>query len=256
MKIIGPSILILLLAALMTPVTVSAFSLEAAIGGWRQSPSGELAFEPSGTASLLDVEDDLNYEDENKLFGRLRIETPLFLPNLYVMATPMSFDGKGLKTVDFKFGDKIFDGGIGFDSKIILDHLDVGLFYGILPLKNATLGKLNIDIGVNVRVFDIEARLEQESIGKVSEDVTLPLPMVFTAVQFRPLDALAFEAEGRGIAIGEDKAYSLIGRIRLNLFGPLFVTGGYRYDKYDIDYEDVVIDAHIGGPFVEVGLAL
>ncbi len=89
----------------------------------------------------------------------------------------------------------------------------------------------------------------------MNESTTVPIPQVYLALQFRPIDFLAIEAEGRGISISGNKAYSLIGRLRFNLVGFLFLTGGYRYDKIDIDEEGVIIDTDFSGSFAEAGLS-
>lgn len=89
----------------------------------------------------------------------------------------------------------------------------------------------------------------------MNESTTVPIPQVYLALQFRPIDFLAIEAESRGISISGNKAYSLIGRLRFNLVGFLFLTGGYRYDKIDIDEEGVIIDTDFSGSFAEAGLS-
>jgi outer membrane protein len=232
------------------PVSVHAIGLGAAVGAWRQSPSGQFAYEPLGPNSILDIDEDLNYDNETRPMGWINIDMPLIIPNIYVSATPMEFDGTGDKT--FKFGDIIVDGA--FESKLTLDHLDVALYYGIPLLETATLNTLNIDIGLNVRIFDLETTITELASGTTeTESVTLPLPMVFVAVQFRPIDAISIEAEGRGISISDNKAFSLIGRLRWNALGPFFLAGGYRYDKYDIDEEGILVDADFSGPFAELG---
>jgi hypothetical protein len=65
---------------------------------------------------------------------------------------------------------------------------------------------------------------------------------------------MAVEAEGRGITISDSAIYSLLGRLRFKVFGPAFVAAGYRYDKIDVDEDDVDADFTIQGPFAEVGL--
>ena len=54
----------------------------------------------------------------------------------------------------------------------------------------------------------------------------------------------------------EHKVYSLLGRLRYNVAGPVFLAGGYRFDKVDVDEDDVVVDADFSGPFIEAGLKL
>jgi outer membrane protein len=236
--------------AVSLPVSVHAFGIEIAGGAWRQSPSGQLGYEPLSPTDILDLETDLNYEDETRFFGRVNIDMPLIIPNIYVMATPMEFEGNGSK--NFNFGGTTVNGA--FYSKLTLDHLDVALYYGIPLLETATFDTLNIDIGLNVRIFDLEATVKESATGDTeTESATVPIPMVFVALQFRPIEAIAIEAEGRGISISGNKAYSLMGRLRWNAIGPFFLAGGYRYDKYDIDEDGIVVDADFSGPFGEVG---
>lgn len=241
-----------LLLIITTAGTGHAFGVEFAAGAWKQSPSGKLAYEALSPNDILNLESDLNYQDETRFFGWIDIDMPLFFPNIYLMATPMEFEGTGNKT--FNWGGQTFTGE--FFSKLSLNHLDVALYYGIPLLETATLDTLNIDVGLNVRIFDLEATATEIGGGvSETESFTVPIPMVFVAVQFRPIEAIAIEAEGRGISIGGNKAYSLIGRLRWNAFGPLFLAGGYRLDKYDIDEEGVILDADFSGPFGELGFS-
>jgi outer membrane protein len=240
---------------LALPASAAAFGVEIAGGAWLQAPSGHMAYKPLGSFSDLDLEDDLDYDDKIRPFGRLKIDMPLFVPNLYIMATPIKFDGRGSKNVSFNFGDLVVPANTKFDSELTLNHLDVALYYSIPLLETASLNTVSIDLGLNVRVADLKGQIKVPSLGRESEDYLLPVPMVFAAVQLRPFDFLAIEAEGRGITFKGDKVYSLIGRVRWNLFGPLFLTGGYRYDKIDVDKDDLDINADFSGPFAEAGLS-
>jgi outer membrane protein len=250
------SIIFIISIAMALPGAAQAFGLEIAGGAWWQSPSGTLAYDALNPNDFLDLENDLKYEDETRFFGRLNIDMPLFIPNIYVMVTPMEFEGNGIKALNFNFGGQNISGSAPFYSRLNLNHADIALYYGIPALETVTAHILNIDIGINVRIYDVEARIVQASSSvDVTESVTVPIPQVFLALQFRPTDFLAFEAEGRGISISGNKAYSLIGRLRFNILGPLFLAGGYRYDKIDIDEEGVIIDTDFSGPFAEGGLA-
>jgi outer membrane protein len=243
------------LVVLTANTSAWAWGLEVAIGGWYQDPSGTLGYQAVGIDDILDLENDLNYKEETRVTGRINIDMPLFIPNIYLMATPMEFEAIGQKDGGFKFGDVNFDPG-SFETKTVLDPLDVGLYYGIPLLETATFQKFNIDIGLNVRIFDYELKIQQDSTGLTeTETGTLPVPMVFLAAQFRPLERLSLEAEGRGISYSGNDVYSLIGRIKFKIAGPVFAAGGYRYDKIKIDEEDVLADIEISGPFLEAGIS-
>ena len=237
------------------PTASYALGLEFAVGGWKQSPQGYIAYEPVTDNDELDLERDCNYDDETRFTGRLKIDMPIFLPNIYLMVTPMEFDGEGSKTVNFEFGNDTFSANAPFYSKLILDHYDVGFYYGIPFIETLSAEKINIDIGLNIRIFEFEVEVRQDSpiFLEESEDFTLPVPMLYLAMQIKPVDKLAIEAEVRAISYSGNKLYSLLGRVKYNIFGPVFATAGYRYDKLKIDEEDVEVDIDFSGPFIEVG---
>lgn len=240
---------------LATGDTAGAFGLEAAVGGWAQEPSGTIGYKALNAGDILDVEGDLDYDEENRVSARLSIDMPLILPNIYLMATPMQFDATGQKENGFKFGDVSFDAG-PFYSETVLDNLDIGLYYGIPLLESATLEKLNIDVGLNVRIYDYELTVRQDSTGlSETESGTIPIPMFFLAAQFRPIERLSFEAEGRGVTYSGNDIYSLIGRVKVKIVGPLFAAGGYRYEKTKLDEDDIDADVEISGPFLEAGFS-
>jgi outer membrane protein len=250
-------LLFCLIFILSIPTTSFAWGLEIAGGAWYQKPSGNMSFDNSTNKDDLDLEDDLNYDDKWKAFGRLIIDMPLFFPNIYLMYTPMKWDETSSKNVNFKFGGQKFQADVDFDSELKINHFDVGLFWGLPFINTATADVLNIDIGLNVRFMDVEAEIEQKDLNlKESESYSLPLPMLYTGMQIKPLKYIALEFEGRGIGWSSDYYVSLTGRLKVkpSFLGPVFVAGGYRYDNLKIDYQNIDIDTEFYGPFAEAGL--
>ena len=250
-------LLFCLVFILSIPTVSFAWGLEIAGGAWYQKPSGNMSFDNSTHKDDLDLEDDLNYDDKWKAFGRLIIDMPLFFPNIYLMYTPMKWDETGRKNVNFKFGGKDFQADVDFNSELKLNHFDVGFFWGLPFISTATADVLNIDLGLNVRFMDVKAEIEQKDLDlKESESYVLPLPMLYTGMQIKPLKYIALEFEGRGIGWSSDYYVSLTGRLKVkpSFLGPVFVAGGYRYDNLKIDYQDIDIDTEFYGPFAEAGL--
>ena len=235
--------------------TATAMGLEAAVGGWRQSPSGSLGYDAIDDGDILDLEENFRYSEEQGFMGRVVLDMPLVLPNIYLMANTMEFSGTGQVGEEFKFGDISFNPG-GFDSEVSLNHFDVALFYGIPFLETASLGLIDINFGINIRLYDYEVSIHQEWSGlDESEDGFLPIPMVFLWVQVSPIDELCFEVEGRGITYNGNDLYSIIGRVKINIFGPVFAAGGYRYDKLSVDEDDIEMNIEFSGPFLEAGFS-
>jgi outer membrane protein len=246
---------VVFLFAMVMPSQSFAVGLEFALGVWEQSPEGQLSFEEISELDTLDLEDDLSYDDETRLFARLKIDMPAVIPNIYLMATPMEFEADSQLNRDVNFGGIVIPINVPFSSELTLDHFDVALYYGIPGLETATADLLNVEIGINIRVYDFEGKVDVPSLGLTeSEDFTAPVPMVYLAAQLRPLERLAIEAEARGIVLGDDKGYSLIGRLKWKFLKPFFIAGGYRVDKIDVEEDDFTLDVDFSGLFAEAGV--
>jgi outer membrane protein len=243
--------LLLPLVMVALPSASYALGIEAAIGGWAQDPSGDIAYKGEG----LDIDDDLKYDDETRLYGRVKIDLPTPVPNIYLMATPMSFEGRGEKDATFRFGDETFQADVKFISKLDLDHYDLALYYGLPFIKTATADVLNVELGLNVRVIDFNAEITQSETGiEESKSYTLPVPMVYLGVQVAPVEWLAIEAEGRGVAYSGNHYYDGIGRLKVKPLGPVFIAGGWRFENISLDEKDIEADIDVDGPFAEVGV--
>jgi hypothetical protein len=94
-----------LLVLVLLPCAASAAGVELAVGVWNQTPKGDVAYKGTTAQDNLNIKNDLKYGDETRLSGRIRIETPLFFPNIYLMASPMRFKESGSKTTPFNFGN-------------------------------------------------------------------------------------------------------------------------------------------------------
>lgn len=242
-------------AVLVVPCRAFAFfGVEAGVGYWHQTPSGTLGYKKILPTDDVDLEKDLNLGSENRPFARVKVELPLILPNIYFMATPMSFQGTGSKNADFNYGGQQFQAGVTLESKLKLDHYDLALYYPIPLLKTATLGKLNIDLGLNARQIAFEGTIR--GLGQTaSKSLTLYVPMIYAGIQIKPISLIGIEAEVRGIAYGSNNYLDFIGRLKVMPLGPLFVAAGYRSEQLKIDVSDVKADIKFSGPFAEVGFS-
>jgi len=248
-----------LLTLALMPGAASATGIELSLGVWNQLPQGDISFNASTGTDNLNLKDNLKFNDETRIFGRVKIEPPLFFPNIYLMATPLGFSETGSKNASFQFGDVKFAANVPFTSELKLDHYDIGLYYGIPALKTVTAKILNVDLGIDARIIDFKARVTgQDSVTGLivtdSKSLVIPMPMLYLGFQVNPVKWVAAEGEVRGIAYGKNHYYDLIGRVKIKPFGPIFAAAGYRYEKINIDTDDVKAKANFGGPFGEIGV--
>ncbi|ADH85620.1 TIGR04219 family outer membrane beta-barrel protein [Desulfurivibrio alkaliphilus] len=241
------------LALLALPAKALALGLEVAVGVWSQSPSGDIGYEIDSSDDRLDLKRDAGFDRESRFTGRAKLELPI-IPNIYLQATPMEFSGKGDKSVDFRFGDQTFDADVDFKSKLTLDQYDVALYYG-LPLAGlATLGTVNIDLGLNLRFVSLKAEVDQPDTGfKESRSATLTVPMLYAGVQISPVDRFRLDLEGRYIAYSGNRYLDLVARLQGKISGPFFAAAGWRHQDIKIDARDIEGSLKVNGPFLETG---
>lgn len=238
-----------LLTARLSPLFGLGF--DAAVGGSRITPWGEAAYK--GTS--LDLKNDLNLAQATAVQGRLKAELPLFLPNLYLIAAPMKFEGKGSIGRPFQFAGRSFAANQEFSSSLKLDRYDLAVYYGIPILKTATAGIFNIDLGVNVRLIDFKAEISQAQSGiSESKSLTFAVPMGYLSFQISPIDLIKIEAELRGIGYKSQRYFDAAGRVKLKVLPLLYIAGGYRFENMHLSQEDVNTDLRFGGPTAEIGV--
>jgi len=256
MKKINLSIaVVLLLCTAMTPKG-DAFDAPGALWVKKQPSTAESTFDRPGPANVRVSADSRDVDENTRSFGRYIVDMPRYLPTICLMASPIKYEGTNINSMRLDFGDESVKDDLALNSDVAaLNDLDIALYYGIPFVKTVSHDRLNVDVGINLRSIDFDDEIERDSIGQTSESFILPIPMVFAAVQFHPLDLLAIEAEGRGISIGGKKSYGLTGRIRWKTYGPIYAAGGYRFSRYEIDNDGLVVDTEISGPFVEAGLS-
>ncbi len=229
--------------------------VEVAVGAWRQSPSGVVSYKSDDE---FDLEDTLGYDDETAFFGRLKIELPFPVPSIYLMYSPLKFEATSVTDGFYDFGGITVVPGIPFYSKLSADQYDIGLYYRIPLLKQASFNRLNIELGINTKIIDAEAEVVQDTFAPIyvlreTEQDTLAVPMAYLGAQFRPLQRLSLEGEFRGLSWSDSSFYSFIGRVKADIWGPLFAAGGYRFDTGDSTEWALKFDADFQGPFIETG---
>lgn len=236
-----------LLVCLVIPVSSYALvDIEAAVGIWGASPSGDFSY---NSDLQYDMEDVLGFEDEIFPMLRLKIELPV-IPNIYIMATPMKFDGKAGQ--EFEFDGETFPANT--KTELNFNQYDLGFYYGMPFLGLASLGKIHLNAGLNLRFIQMDAKMSDQGQSlKKEESLVLPLPLLYLAADISPIDLFIIEAEIRALPVKDLEIISAIARIKINIPGPVFVAGGYRHETIAFDHDDFDFDIKFSGPFAEAG---
>ena len=225
-----------------------AAEIEAAVAYWGQAPAGSLSYQGDN----LDLKRNLNYGEQGKVQVRLKVHMPAFLPNAYFMATFSKFTAQSTLSHPFTFGQVAFNGGQTFSSILKLNHYDLAAYYSLLP--RPVRGLVNVEAGVNARVVDFVAQIDQGAT-EVLQTSTIVVPLLYIGAQFKPVRSVSLEAETRGMVFAREHYLDIIGRVKFFPMRPFFVAAGYRYDEMRLKRHDINASVKLAGPFVEAGAA-
>lgn len=246
----------MLLISLVWTGNVLALGVEAAVGAWGPTANGSLAYHSLTATDNFDLAHEAGLAREPNWGGRIKVDLPI-LPDLYFQGTPLAFSGNGSKDNGFSFGGQTFAAGVPVKAKLVLDHYDLGLIFGVPLLETATLKTVNVDFGIIVRRQEVRAELSQAETGQFARFAeTYYLPMGYLAAQVRLLRKISLEAELCGLTYRGDHYYDLVGRVHFDLPGPLFLAGGWRYQKIEFTENGIQAAVDFSGPFAEVGFGL
>ena len=252
------------LAVLALPLAASSAGLEFGVGAWYVNPSGSIAYAPYGPNQFIGLSG-AGVDEEWQLTFRLKGQPPA-LPGIYLQAVPMSFStfgGNGGTDFEFSFGDVLFNPGDEIKSDFFLNVYDAVLYFPIPLIKTATLNVFSAEIGAGGRWITIRAELENRSTDDLltssviddAQTANVVFPEGYAAVQIRPTEKISLDGEIWGYSWNGDKFWSLVGRLKLKPVGPLMISGGYRYDYYNFEQDDLRLrNTQFKGPFAEIGV--
>jgi len=244
---------------------VPLIDFEVSIGNVRQKPSGYVSYRAGSDADRIDVKNDANIGDRTELWLKLKLEHPIpITPNIKLAYMPMKFDGSGVLKREINWGGRRYQAA-DFNLSVRLDRVDTTLYYSLQSVKTATTGKLDVELGLNVKTVMFDGKLSGrdsctgQSISE-SKSIIFLIPMGHLAAEIRPIKQVSLVGELNYIGYGKNTYHDYIAGLRLNSHGLLrtplkpFVEVGYRYEKLKIDEEGVKTDLKVKGLYGLVGV--
>lgn len=218
-----------LLAAGMLPGLAQADTVlgwRVGANAWQQQYEGDVQSGPS----VVDLEDDLGYDDETGYSIYAALEHPLpLVPNIMLQRTEMDVDARG--NVDgFVFDGIVYSGEVR--SNLELTHTDATLYYEVLD------NWVNLDLGITGRVFDNGVEITDVTTGITgSLDIDYVIPLLYGQARFDlPLTGLSVGVEGNAISYDDDTLYDVKVNLAYEFAFGLGIETGYR--AFDLEYDD------------------
>jgi len=215
---------------------------EISLGFFNHQPNGDASYK----GSAADMEDTLDFSEEQDIFLKAYLEHPLpVIPNIKLGYATLSHAGSS-SVNDFTWGETTYNGTI--NSSLSLDMSDVTLYYEFLDNWAET------DAGLTLRYIsgDMDVR---SSVASDVADFSTWVPMLYGKVRFNlPVTDLSFQLEANVISYWDITAYDYELSARYTLALGVGLEAGYK--AFHLNSDDLVngfnADMDFSGPYAAV----
>jgi len=240
MKLIKQNFLLPLIIATILPSVSQAdfIGAEASAGAFLMNPTGYT----SDSSDSIDFEDDLHWEKNENLILSAQVEHPIpLLPNIKLDYLNITENGEGLITQRVNYGGVTLMGADYVVSDLKLNMTDATAYYEILD------NWISVDVGVTVRLMDMNLKLDTLTQGTIVKDVQTIVPMIYGKAQFDiPTTRFSVFAQTKYIT-ADDNTLSDNALGARYVYGILGLEAGYRAINIDVKMDDTSVYADFNG---------
>lgn len=217
---------------------------------------------PGGTmeyaGSPFDTKGTLNLGTHTDFAGRLKLKKAApVIPNIYLHYQPMNFSGSKTIAGPVAYGGQTFDAGAPLRSSLTVSLLDVGLFTGLPFVKTATGGILDLEAGINGRLFSLNGKLAGTVSGAANttqgKDVSVPFPMLYLGLGLYPVKFVSLSIEVKSFSDGTDTMTEWNAEAAIRPIPAFFLAAGYNAHYIKIDIGNFKANLDFKGPYLAIG---
>ncbi len=234
-------------------VSADAMRIEAGVGAWIQTPSGELSYSDNSGNSGLDKSQETQ-EVEAYVWALIKHPVPI-LPNFRLEY--VNVENIGLATGTFKN----FTVPMASKTIITMTQFDIIPYYNILD----NTGWITLDIGLDIKVVDASYEAVNVNVLGVavptnySESALVAFPLLYARGRVEiPSTNLAIESDIKYVRYSGATVYDFRAKVDyiLDIDSPVKpgIEIGYRLQKmqYDDSLEDAKVDLDFSGVYAGI----
>jgi hypothetical protein len=227
--------------------TASAFEIGARGYYWFPTLKTDMKVDASGTPGTeFNAKDDLDMG--TKAYPAIEVFGGLGKHHVSLLYTEANYSGSTTLTKTINFDGKSYTGSV--DSSLKIRMVDVAYKYDVIDMGNILAGFSVSAIG-KIKYIEADASLSNSSLGKTSNNIKAPIPMIGAAAHLGILaNILEARAELTGISYSGNHLYEALADLSLTPFPFLDIHAGYKIIALRIDQSDTYFNGQIAGPYL------
>lgn len=239
------SVLAIVAATSISNVQADVIGFE--VGGYQWKPDYKGEVSSGATATNIDLQDDLGFEDDSHNIIYALVEHPVpFLPNIKITSADLESSANKVLTRSINYGGTTYSVNDSVASTIDTSHTEYTLYYEILD------NWINIDAGVSFRQYDGEVRLESANatLNEVEVlDVTIPLVYAKARADL-PFTGFFVDAQMNIISYDDESVSDMMIGIGYESDIGFGASIGYKAFDLEADEDDLKVDVQFEGAYI------
>lgn len=225
--------------------------ITAGAGTWNAAPSGDMRY----SGSTIDLENDLKLEknsDNYYVYVDVDHAVPV-LPNVRIERQELKTTGTA-NLANIQFGNQSFN--LNTTTNMDLSQNDYSFYWGIPGLNLASIGMIDIGLGINVKQFDGSIELQDSTGNKEVVALNYFVPMGYASLTIDPpVIPAKFFTSYKVISYQDSGLRDFMAKVMINLPIPLPLIDftfdlGYKEQSLKIDEslsDDINTDIKFSG---------
>lgn len=231
-----------------TQLQADVIGFQVGASSWTPDYSGKFALDDSSSGgTLIDIENDLGFDDESHSDIWLKIEHPIpIVPNFKLVSSDLDGSASSTLTRSIDYGGETFSASADIDTRFDMTNTEFTLYYELLD------NWINFDAGLTIRQYDGRAAISSSSTS-ASEDLDFALPMLYVDARVDlPFTGFFVDSTMNTISVDDNSIADI--NVSLGYESDFGLGGrvGYRSLALEFDESDLDVDLEFEGTYLNL----
>lgn len=214
---------------------------------WTPDYSGSFAVDGTSTGTVIDIEDDLGFDDESHSDLWLKIEHPVpIVPNFKIVSSDLDAAASSTLSRDIVYDDEVFSTNDDVSTRFDMSNTEFTLYYELLD------NWINLDAGFTIRQYDGQARISTAT-SNAAEDLDFAVPLFYLDARIDlPFTGFFVDSTMNALSVSDNAITDI--NVSLGYESDFGLGGrlGYRTLGLEFDESDLDVDLDFEGTYLNL----
>ncbi len=230
-----------------TQLQADVVGFQIGTSSWTPDYKGSFALDGAGAGTVIDIQDDLGFDDESHSDVWIKLEHPLpIIPNIRFASSDLDAAASSTLTRDIVYDDQTFNANADINTRFDMTNTELTLYYELLD------NWINFDVGLTLRQYDGQSRISTTT-SNAGEDLDFAVPLFYVDARIDlPFTGLFIDSTMNTISVDDNSISDINVSIGYETDFGLGARLGYRTLELAFDESDLDVDLEFEGTYLNL----